>query len=646
MSAFTSLIIRADVTAEIGTGHLLRCLALAQAWHGRVLFLSYCESSFLKKRVKEEGFKILPVKTMHPDPADIEETLKFLKAGSYQWVLLDGPHFDSKYQETIRDNGYRLIVVDDLNNYSFYHADILVNQNFMAERIEYKCSPDTVQLLGANWIMLRRDFLTYKKPEVHERRSDLKRILVTFGGSDPLNLTQSAIRVIGGIGGSGIEARVVVGPANNRLNVYRDLLSGCSCAVEFLADVIDMPGLFDWADLAIICGGTTLWECLYMGCSVISFACNDTQHSLLSAMHKQGVIYYAGRAQDTHEGDLEKVLRQLLDNEEKQCHMRASGRKFVDGKGTSRLVEVVEKLEKSNSIQTSKKYSMITDPEYGFLRIDPVPTQEEVERFYKEEFYSGQFQSFNDSSKEVQLADREFYEGRWEAIHSNIVRLLGRSDNICLFDVGCGFGLCMQYFKNKGMIVAGLDPAPEAVEYARTKDLQVYLAGIEDFGCVNGRRFDVVTLINVLEHLCQPAVTLRNIKSLLLKEKGLLIIDSPNDFNDFQVVAGSEFGLDQWWVCPPNHINYFSAGSLANLLERCGYRVVYKEASFPLELFMLTGEMYVGNRELGKKVHKKRVQFERLMRTHGKARKLSQFYSALAECDLGRQVVMYAFEGG
>ena len=178
--------------------------------------------------------------------------------------------------------------------------------------------------------------------------------------------------------------------------------------------------------------------------------------------------------------------------------------------------------------------------------------------------------------------------------------------------------------------------------YAKDQGLDVYQTSIEDFSCVGSRRFDIVTLFNVLEHLRRPADTLKNIRKFLLKPRGLLVIDVPNEFNDFQMVANAEYGLNEWWLCPPNHINYFSATSLSQTLEVCGYDVRYREASFPLEIFLLFGDVYVGNGELGKICHEKRVKFESLMRTHGKKKKLTKFYEAMAELDLGRQVIIYA----
>jgi 2-polyprenyl-3-methyl-5-hydroxy-6-metoxy-1,4-benzoquinol methylase len=289
-----------------------------------------------------------------------------------------------------------------------------------------------------------------------------------------------------------------------------------------------------------------------------------------------------------------------------------------------------------------KEFKIINDPEYGYLRVDPLPTDEEVNKFYKEEFYSSEYKNFNDSSLEVQKEEKDFFDSRWESVYKHCEGYFHDMTNRSIFDIGFGFAQALLYLENKGLEVSGLDPAPEGVDYARSKGLEVYLSEISDFGCVGDKRFDIVTMFNVLEHLRKPAKTLLDIKEKLLKPDGVVVIDVPNEFNDFQITANKEYNLNEWWVCPPAHINYFSVTSVLKLLDKCGYKEVLSESSFPLEMFLVMGDVFVGNGALGKICHQKRVKFEYLMNKHGKGGKLSQFYQALAKLDLGRQVVVYA----
>jgi SAM-dependent methyltransferase len=293
------------------------------------------------------------------------------------------------------------------------------------------------------------------------------------------------------------------------------------------------------------------------------------------------------------------------------------------------------------------KYKVINDPEYGFLRVEPVPTQQEVEKFYADEFYSANAVYFNNSALSLQLEQKGFFDSRWESIYNIANNFFeGNIANKSVFDIGFGFAQALLYLKTKGLVVSGLEPSKEGVDYALSHGVEAYHVGIEDFDCVGSQTFEMVLLLNVLEHLRNPVDTLQNIKTQLLKSNGLLVIDVPNDFNDFQVIANEEYNLNEWWVYPPNHINYFSPTSLKKLLADCGYEVVHCESSFPLDMFLMFGDVYVGNSTLGRECHNKRVQFEALMRKHNKHEKLSKLYQALADLDLGRTFTIYATPKG
>ena len=256
----------------------------------------------------------------------------------------------------------------------------------------------------------------------------------------------------------------------------------------------------------------------------------------------------------------------------------------------------------------NKKYNLQKN-KFGFYQVTPVPSKEEITKFYAEEFYTGEYKNFNDSSLKVQINDPEFYEGHWEDIYDNIVEINHNANNLSMLDIGCGWGLALNYFKRKGLDCYGFDPAIEAVNYGIKNGLNLKHAGLDGMDVFNGKKFNVVTLFNVLEHLPDPQKSIEQIKKILLPN-GILIIDVPNEFNDFQTSGRDVHRLNDWWVAPPNHLNYFSNTSLKKLLNHLNFDVKICEASFPLELFLLFGENYVKDGKLGSLCHKKRVNFE------------------------------------
>ena len=138
------MVIRADCDARLGTGHVMRCLALACEWKnngGCVTFLSYCGSETLRVWIKANGFDLELLTQPYPDSSDMPLTLSILKerreASGESWLVLDGYHFDSVYQGAIKDAGFKLLVVDDTAHLPFYSADVILNQNVHANELVY-----------------------------------------------------------------------------------------------------------------------------------------------------------------------------------------------------------------------------------------------------------------------------------------------------------------------------------------------------------------------------------------------------------------------------------------------------------------------------------------------------------------------------
>ena len=288
-----------------------------------------------------------------------------------------------------------------------------------------------------------------------------------------------------------------------------------------------------------------------------------------------------------------------------------------------------------------KKFKVIKN-NYGFYQINPTPSEEEITKFYAEEFYTGEYKNFNDSSLEVQLNDEEFFQGRWNDIYQNFIEINKKFENKAeILDVGCGWGLALQFFKKKGYDCYGFDPAKEAVEYGCKKGLKIKHAGLKSLDVFDGKKFDIISLFNVLEHMSDPVEVIKQIKKII-KKNGILVIDVPNEFNEFQLSGRDTHKLNDWWIAPPNHLNYFSRDSLVNLLEKFDFEVKICEASFPLEMFLLFGDNYVKDGKLGSSCHKKRVAFEQNLRKQGKTKFLKKFYRTLANLNLGRQVAVYA----
>jgi SAM-dependent methyltransferase len=151
--------------------------------------------------------------------------------------------------------------------------------------------------------------------------------------------------------------------------------------------------------------------------------------------------------------------------------------------------------------------------------------------------------------------------------------------------------------------------------------------------------FDAVLLVHVLEHLPEPERMLQLVRRLL-KPGGIFFCEVPNDFNPLQEAAVSACGLKPWWIALPDHLNYFSISSLASFIEGHGFEVLLRTTDFPVEMFLLWGDVYIGNPEAGRQMHEKRCRFEEAMRRAGKEEVLRGWYERTAELNVGRQAIV------
>ena len=203
------LLIRADANSHIGTGHVMRCLALAQAWQaaaGKVIFITACESEALRRRLIGERLEVVALS----DPRDWQVVARALAAHPDAWVALDGYHFDTAYQQRFKDAGHRLLVIDDLAQLDQYVADLVLNQNLGAQGLTYAHQPATRLLRGTDYVLLRKEFLSHLETR-REAPERARKILVTLGGADPDNATLTIVRALQRLDADSLEVVVAVG---------------------------------------------------------------------------------------------------------------------------------------------------------------------------------------------------------------------------------------------------------------------------------------------------------------------------------------------------------------------------------------------------------------------------------------------------
>jgi UDP-2,4-diacetamido-2,4,6-trideoxy-beta-L-altropyranose hydrolase len=334
-----ALLVRADANERIGTGHVMRCMALAQAWQeegGTSHFVSGSVAPTLDARLRAEGMGTSRLDVAPGGAADAAQTISLAREMEVAWVVVDGYQFDASYQRAIKEAGLRLLFLDDYGHATHYYADLVLNQNIHANPSLYtRREPDTALLLGTRYALLRREFQPWrgwqrKIPPV------ARRVLVTLGGADPNNLTLKVIQALGLVKADSLEAVVVVGGNNPHHGELQAATRHSSFTIRLERNVTNMASLMAWADVAVSAGGSTCWELAFLGLPSIVLALVDNQDAIAKGLYNAGVVTSLDRQGDVMVLEMSNKLEKLIQRKAARAKMCDLGQKLVDGLGAHR----------------------------------------------------------------------------------------------------------------------------------------------------------------------------------------------------------------------------------------------------------------------------------------------------------------------
>lgn len=334
------LIIRADASTEVGTGHVMRMIALAQAWRrrgGEARFVSCHCPEGLKERVSESGFAQEMVDAVPGSPEDLEALLSHIGREEGVRVALDNYHFDFRYQSGVRQAAARLLVVDDYGHQDRYNADVLLNQNPPGERsdLDQRLKDGTV-LRGTRFALLREEFLdsTVDGAEESERAGH---VLVTLGGGDPDNVTARVMEALARHADCVSRLRVIIGGANPFLSRIEELGRSLPFPVEVIMNARNMSRHMGWADLVVSAAGSTCWELARMRRPAAVVVVAENQREIAAQLEREGAVCYLGWHQDLEAEDLSERLAPVLVDSSRREHLAQNLGRLVDGKGADRV---------------------------------------------------------------------------------------------------------------------------------------------------------------------------------------------------------------------------------------------------------------------------------------------------------------------
>lgn len=351
---------RADASISIGSGHVMRCLTLADALHERgaeIMFICREHEGNLCDMIESRGHSVerlpapeTPVRHEGKSYAswlgsdweiDASQTIHALTE-KVDWLVVDHYAIDFRWESKLREVADKIVAIDDLADRK-HDCDVLLDQNYYLDienRYVGKVPGHCQLLLGPKYALLREEFYRMHK-QVGVRNGTVKRIFVFFGGMDACNCTGHAIEALGGVTVNDLHVDVVIGSQHP----FREQIESECARNGFVCHVQTdkMAELMAAADLSIGAGGSATWERCCMGLPSIVFAVSQHQEKSAKDLSVLGAVKFIGTAQDVTVQKLRNVFEQGCDAEWIR-EASLCGLELVDGDGVRRVNSAMEAI--------------------------------------------------------------------------------------------------------------------------------------------------------------------------------------------------------------------------------------------------------------------------------------------------------------
>lgn len=361
--AVNRIAFRTDATSQMGTGHFMRCLTLADALKLRgaqIRFVSRNLPVHLSEMLAEKGMELVALSgnggvSQGGDLAhsywlggsqteDAQATSQALSGQEWDWLVVDHYALDARWESRLRGAAGKIMVIDDIADRA-HDCDVLLDQNYESiERYKNLVPEGCHLLLGPHYALLRPEYAEHRR-FCMKRNGAPQRVLIFFGGADDANMTGRALAALSQEGLSHLAVDIVVGAYYK----YRDDLD--QQAILRRNTIIHGPrphlaDLMARADLAIGAGGVTNWERMCVGLPSLVVTMAENQVPISRLMDSAGAIRLLGSSKDV---TVENIQSALVDEIEtnKYLHRSEIALMKCDGQGTNRVVSVLMSLDAS-----------------------------------------------------------------------------------------------------------------------------------------------------------------------------------------------------------------------------------------------------------------------------------------------------------
>ncbi len=334
------LVLRADAGHGLGSGHVMRLTALADAAMargGEVLVIVGGEPGPTLDHLATRRIASVPSDDATGGDDDRTRVIAHARTLGADTVVVDGPSFSPSYVLALADAGLRVASLDDLGTTPL-PTTMVINHNLGAEELAACYPAAAVRMLGRPFHLLRREFRRLS-PAGPPPRARARRVVITMGGSDPAGATSRALRAIGG---SGLEIVVVLGPDFRCDEALTHALATAEARghdVKVLYRPRELPAIMADCDVAVSAAGGTLAELGYLGRPTVALAIVADQVDNARRHVDRELAVCGQRLTDMADGELAAAVAELLADQAKRRRLRDRSAAALDGRGAERVIE-------------------------------------------------------------------------------------------------------------------------------------------------------------------------------------------------------------------------------------------------------------------------------------------------------------------
>jgi UDP-2,4-diacetamido-2,4,6-trideoxy-beta-L-altropyranose hydrolase len=306
---------RADASFEIGTGHVLRCLALAEALRSggaRVAFVCRPLPENLAMLIRQTGIELCTIGECPAGGAEDARLSRQALSRQPNWLVVDNYAIAEPWENALRSCADRIMVIDDLADRR-HDCDLILDQNFyddLERRYDTLVPPGCTKALGPQFALLRREFYE-RQPNSRRRDGTVRRVLVSFGGSDPTDETAKVLGALNDEPFRDLRLDVVVGGAAiSGEDLKRKAAS--DPRVRIHQQPPSISALMAEADLCVGAGGIMTWERCFMGLPSVVVETARNQSETARALHRAGAIRNLGWHEEVTAAHVATAVSSLL----------------------------------------------------------------------------------------------------------------------------------------------------------------------------------------------------------------------------------------------------------------------------------------------------------------------------------------------